>query len=95
MAQRGRKASLSKLQEKQAEIATQIKVLKRDERREAAKLERLRFSIIGQALAKELAENADLSAQLAPIIDRRITKSKDRALLGLPALKKSTAAQGQ
>lgn len=95
MTQRGRKPSLTKLQEKHAKLAAQIRAAKRAERQHELKLERQRYAIIGQALAKELAENSDLAAELEPVINRRVTKAKDRAFLDLPPLQKKTPSAGQ
>ncbi len=95
MAKRGRKPTLTKLQEKQAELAEQIKELKREERREQVALERQRFAILGRALARELAENPDLAEKLDPLINARVTKVRERQILGLAPLTKSPPAAGQ
>lgn len=84
----GRKLSLTKLEEKQKELKAQIKELKRQQRREAAEQDRKRYAIMGEALARELAENDALAQQLGPIINRRVTKAKDRIFLGLEPLSK-------
>ena len=82
----GRRPNLEKLEAKQAELAEQIKAAKREERRREAELERQRYQILGRALAKELVENEALAAQLEPVLNARITKARERVLMGLPAL---------
>ncbi len=95
MEKRPRKDTLTKLQEKQAALAEQIKQAKRDERKQALADERKRFAILGQALGKELAENEELAAQLEPLINARVTKASERKFLGLEPLKPSTPSAGQ
>ncbi|MEM1350031.1 MAG: hypothetical protein AAGI01_15830 [Myxococcota bacterium] len=92
MPPRNRKPTLAKLQEKQAELAAQIKEIKRQERRDQLELERKRYLILGRALAKELAENDALAAQLDPVLNARITKPRERDLMGLPPLTEPPAA---
>lgn len=82
----GRKPNISKLEAKKAALNAQIKALKREERREQLALERKRYAILGRALAKELAENEQLAAQLEPVLNSRVTKAPERALLGLSPL---------
>ncbi len=91
-----RASSLDTLERKKAELAAQIKELKRQERKEQALIEKQRFAIIGRALAKELCENHELATQMEPIIAARVTKPSERKLLGLPPLaKEPPPAAGQ
>ncbi len=93
MAKRGRKPSLVKLEEQRKVLNDRIKSAKRDERKAVVELERERYAIIGRAIAKELAENHDLAAQMEPIINARVTRAVDRKFLGLePLPKKSTSS---
>lgn len=94
MAKRGRKPSLSKLEEQRKAIDDRIKAAKKEERQAAAELETQRFAIIGAAIARELAENEELSKQLEPLINKRVTKAADRRFLGLDPLPKKSAASG-
>lgn len=95
MTQTGRKRSLSKLEEKQAVLAAEIKELKRQERKERTALEKERYSIMGRALAKELAHNPTLADQLEPVLDRRVTNARERKIVGLQPLSSQTPSAGQ
>lgn len=92
MAKRGRKPSLSKLEAQRKELDDKIKAAKKAERKAAAELETQRFAIIGAAIARELAENEELSKQLEPLINKRVTKAAERRFLGLEPLRKKPAA---
>lgn len=86
-----RTPTLAQLKEQQAELAVQIREAKKRERLQAIETERQRYSIIGRALAKELATNHELAAKMEPIINARVTNPKERALLGLPPQAKTEA----
>lgn len=88
MAKRGRKTSLSKLEEQRKSLDERIKAAKKDEQAAQTALRKKRFAIIGSAVAAELEENEALARQLEPVINKRITRASDRKLLGLPPLTK-------
>lgn len=83
----GRKPKLAKLEEQQAALAAKIKAEKRAERKRQLEVERQQYLVLGRALAKELAENEELSTALEPILNARVTKPSERKLLGLEPLK--------
>ena len=78
-----RTVSLEKLREREAALKQQIKEAGAVEARREEELNGERSTLIGAALVAEMKGNEDLAAQLAPVIDRHITKAKDRKLLGL------------
>jgi hypothetical protein len=80
--------SLDKLREKEAELKAQIRDAKKAARAEKLKIDKQRAAIIGEALASEMHDNQELAKQLEPIILRRVTKVRDRKLLGLPPISK-------
>lgn len=85
MAKRGPQPSLDKLEAERKALDAKIRAARTVQKRAQANAEKRRFAIIGTAIAQELAENEDLLAQLQPVIERRVTKTADRRLLGLPA----------
>lgn len=85
MAKRGPQPSLDKLEAERKALDAKIRAARTAQKRAHANTEKRRFAIIGTAIAQELAENEDLLAQLQPVIERRVTKTVDRRLLGLPA----------
>ena len=95
MPKRGRRPDLTKLQERKAELDAQIKAVKREQREEQLALERERFSVLGRALAKALADDEQLARSLEPIINAHVTKARDRKLLNLPPLAGSSPSAGQ
>lgn len=90
MASPGRTPSLDKLEAERKALDAKIKAARRAEKRAQAETEKQRFAIIGAAIARELAENKGLLAQLQPVIERRVTKASERRLLGLEPLPRPT-----
>ncbi len=81
-------SALEKLRKKEAAQKAEIKDVQKAASAEKREIDKKRAAIISIALAAEMQENQELANQLEPIILRRVTKVRDRNLLGLPALTK-------
>ena len=81
-------SALEKLREKEAALKAEIKDAQKAATAEKREIDKQRAAIIGIALAAEMQENQELAKQLEPTVLRRVTKVRDRNLLGLPALTK-------
>lgn len=95
MVQRGRRTPLAKLEEKQAALKKQIKEARRLERLERAEIEKQRYLVLGRALSKALEHDDVLAASLEPLLNKQITKPKERKLIGLPPITDLPPAAGQ
>ncbi len=81
-------SALEKLREKEAALKAEIKDAQKAATAEKREIDKQRAAIIGIALAAEMQENQELAKQLESTVLRRVTKVRDRNLLGLPALAK-------
>lgn len=79
---------LDKLLKQQEELKAQIKEAKAKKRRLEMAEKKERCRIMGAALLDILEENSDLAAQIEPLIEDKVTKDKDRQILGLDPLPK-------
>ena len=81
---------LNKLIERQEKLAKEIKQAKATQAKKEASIYAGKCRIVGAAILAEIKDNETLERTINPIIDKRTTATKDRKILGLAPLVKSS-----
>jgi len=80
---------LQKLKEQESAIKEKIKKAKKAESKKQAAIHQKKCAIIGIAILAEMEENQGLKSTLNPIIEKRVTTTGERKIIGLEPLPKA------
>lgn len=80
------KEKLAKLEEKRAELNSEIRKVRSKVKQEAQRKKRRREAIIGRMIIERQGGYDDALKKLAPLLDEFVTRESDRELFGLDPL---------